>query len=351
VAIKSAAINWPDGRWRFGLRVAVLLAPILLLSGWLLAHEWLEYSAARDAVRGFRSFEATLLAMEKVSAERGPTNGVLGQDLPMPPARAAALRNARATSDAQLARLLDTLDPARCNDCGADRDVVLKLEEDLAAARRNVDRLATVPVAERGDLALEDAVNRMIAVIPEFLPVVVTRTGVIASGDTGVLSYLILARLTVDLREYAGQLGSRFTSALAMHRALTVNEQFAIERTLGRIEQLRAMIDTAVLERPEQVAEAFAVMHLNYFGDGERYVATVRSQLGGPDGAPVSAAEFAARYVPTMRSIVQLRDTVLVLAQNEVVAHSRRALLILVGTGLIEALLIAGFLVAAARMR
>ena len=44
--------------------------------------------------------------MELVSAERGPMNAALGENLPVPPALLASLRNARERSDAKLAELL-----------------------------------------------------------------------------------------------------------------------------------------------------------------------------------------------------------------------------------------------------
>ena len=48
----------------------------------------------------------TLQTMELVSAERGPMNAALGENLPVPPALLASLRDARERSDAKLAELL-----------------------------------------------------------------------------------------------------------------------------------------------------------------------------------------------------------------------------------------------------
>lgn len=164
---------------RFGLSVAIALVPILLLSCWPLAYEWLAYQRADEALRSFRSLQATLLGMEKVSAERGPTNGVLGEDVPIPVARLAALQRAREASDRQLAELTDTLLPEYCAGCDADLDSASRLQTDLAAARANVDRLIALPLAQRGDHAQQDAVRSMFAIIPEFQPIVTTRTSTI----------------------------------------------------------------------------------------------------------------------------------------------------------------------------
>ena len=95
---------------RFGASVAIVLVPVLSLSCWLLGYAWLAYGRADDAARSVQALRMALLAMEKVSAERGPTNGVLGEDLPVPAERSAALQRMRAVSDEHIAKLLTRSD-------------------------------------------------------------------------------------------------------------------------------------------------------------------------------------------------------------------------------------------------
>jgi len=317
---------------RFGVSVAIVLVPVLSLSCWLLGYAWLAYGRADDAARSFQALRVALLAMEKVSAERGPTNGVLGEDLPVPAERQAALRRVRAASDEHLAQLLGSLRPERCPGCDADVDAVRRAQADLATARENIDRLIALPLHSRGNDALADGVNRMIAVIPEFLPVINARTTNVARGDPDVLNCLTLARLAADLREHAGQLGSRFTGALAMHRTLTYEEQLAIERAHGRIDQLRNMIETRVGTQSPLNQNTLAALSALYFGDGLRYVATVHAQASRPGGVDITPAAFAERYVPTMRAITDFRDNVLRLADDDIREHRRAMLLVLVGS-------------------
>ncbi|HJV96254.1 MAG TPA: GGDEF domain-containing protein [Albitalea sp.] len=317
---------------RFGVSVAIVLVPVLSLSCWLLGYAWLAYGRADDAARSFQALRAALLVMEKVSAERGPTNGVLGEDLPLPAERQAALHRARAASDEHIAQLLDTLRPEHCPACTADAGAVRRAQADLANARANIDRLVALPLRSRGSAALADGVDRMIAVIPEFLPVVSARTASVTRGDPDVLNCLILARLAADLREHAGQLGSRFTGALAMHRMLTLAEQLAIERTHGRIDQLRHLIDTRTAGRSSLDQRATAALGTQYFGDGQRYVEAVRASASLPGGVDITTGQFAERYVPTMRAITDFRDSVLHLAENDVRKHRRAMLLVLAGS-------------------
>ncbi|MCT7307419.1 GGDEF domain-containing protein [Ralstonia sp. CHL-2022] len=317
---------------RFGASVAIVLVPVLSLSCWLLGYAWLAYGRADNAARSVQALRVTLLAMEKVSAERGPTNGVLGEDLPVPAERIAALQRMRAASDKHIAELLDALGPEHCPGCEADIKAAGRAQTHLAAARANIDRLTALPLRSRSSSDLADGVNRMIAVIPEFLPIVNARTANITRGDPDVLNCLTLARLSADLREYAGQLGSRFTGALAMHRMLTFEEQLAIERTQGRIDQLRSMIETRVGAQTALNQHAVTTLGAQYFGDGLRYVATVREKASQPGGVDITPAAFAERYVPTMRAITDFRDIVLGLAVDDIREHRRAMLLVLIGS-------------------
>ncbi|MRS98648.1 diguanylate cyclase [Ralstonia pickettii] len=317
---------------RFSASVAIVLVPVLSLSCWLLGYAWLAYGRADDAARSVQALRMALLAMEKVSAERGPTNGVLGEDLPVPAERSAALQRMRAISNDHIGKLLDALGPEHCPGCQADISAARRAQTNLAAARANIDRLTALPLHARSSDDLADGVNRMIAVIPEFLPIVNARTANITRGDPDVLNCLTLARLAADLREYAGQLGSRFTGALAMHRALTLDEQLAIERTQGRIDQLRSMIETRVATPSTVNQHAVATLGAQYFGDGLRYVAAVRAQASQPGGVDTTPAAFAERYVPTMRAITDFRDIVLRMAEDDIRQHRREMLFVLVGS-------------------
>ncbi|SDI39227.1 hypothetical protein [Paraburkholderia phenazinium] len=89
--------------------------------------------------------------------------------MPIPAERAAALQRARHESDRQIALLADSLSRDHCSHCSSELGTVSALQVDLAAARLNVDQLARLARAQRGDHALQDAGNRMIAIIPEFL--------------------------------------------------------------------------------------------------------------------------------------------------------------------------------------
>ncbi|ALS61896.1 GGDEF domain-containing protein [Pandoraea norimbergensis] len=315
--------------------LAIVFVVIVLCAG-LLTLAWRSYQRASDAAQGFDALRATLLAMEKASAERGPANAVLGADLPLPQEAVTALRTAREATNSQLDRLLYVLSSDHCERCGASLRAVEKARLDLAAASANVDLLVQRPREMRSDAAVRDAVDRMIRVIADFTPVASTRIDIIARGAPEALHYIILARLAADLREYAGQLGSQFTASLTTGQTLTEADQRAMERILGRIEQLREMITSRLSDPSELPAGIVSALNTQYFGAGLHYVATVRTLASQPKPAPFSTATFARQYVPTMRSITDFRDAMLTLAQEKVDARRTSALHLLIATAVAE---------------
>lgn len=323
---------------------AVVLCPL----GWLVAHEWAAESRASTALSAFDSYRATLLVMEKVSVERGPTNGALGEDLPIPTVRAQALSQARAESDRRIAALLEILQSPACPDrCALEATRIRAMQADLARRRAAVDALLALPRAERRPAAISEAVAGMIAVIPELAPPLDDVALTVLHGSPDTLYWLLATRLLADYREFAGQLGSQFTAALAARRPLTTDELFAIERLRGRLTQLQVSIHNCLVtsEQSFAVRAALGAMQSRYDGTGIRYVERVRALAIRGQATDISPAKFAAEYVPPMRSITDLRDVLLDLSRHQLEVQRQQALLRLLVT-LGASIVIAGALAA-----
>ncbi|VVE12303.1 GGDEF domain-containing protein [Pandoraea anhela] len=330
--------------------LAIVCAVVILCSG-LLTLAWGAYRQTNEATLALEAFRATLLAMEKASAERGPANAVLGADLPLPAASVSALRNAREATNARLQELLTVLSSDACDQCAGSLRAVERARLDLAAASANVDLLVQRPREMRSDAAVRDAVDRMIRVIADFTPVASSRIDIVSRGAPGALHYIILARLASELREYAGQLGSHFTATLTTRQTLGEADQRIIERTLGRIDQLRDMIAARVVEPPELGPSTLNALNAQYFGEGLHYVATVRTLASQPQPPTLTTAEFASRYVPTMSAITDFRDNMLAHAQRNVEARRARAVRLLVLTAVAELMLVLVIVVALRNFR
>lgn len=324
----------------FGLIVATLFVVVAALAGWLLTFDWRAYFAADDALNAMQRFRASLLVTEKISAERGPMNGMLGADLPatgIPDL--SGLSAARARSDAQLQYLQTLLQKQHCETCAQQIELIKHVRTELAARRRQADIQIHLPRQLRTPEALESCVDGMVAIIPELLPMLSDESAVVIESEPDTLNEVILARLAAELREYAGLLGSRFTVALATHRPLTVDELLLIERTRGRVDQLYALIEGREIQSLRIVQPAFEHMNLQYFDEGLKYVAATRVAASAPGGASLTAAEFARQYVPLMHSITEFRDQVVDQAERVVRARRQAALLDLLGTSVATLLL------------
>ena len=157
-----------------------------MLLAWLVSHQWQGFSRSDQALSDFEIFRAALLAMEKVSAERGPMNAALGEDVPVPAQRIAALRKAREESDASLRDLAAAIEASHCEECAALYGTATHAITTLAEARKHADDVLLVPHQTRSPELLDNAVNHMANVIPIIAGIADGTIGDIVSGDAAV---------------------------------------------------------------------------------------------------------------------------------------------------------------------
>ncbi|TRZ67938.1 MAG: response regulator, partial [Rhodocyclaceae bacterium] len=287
-------------------------------------------------------------ASSRISAERGPTNGALGSELPLPPERVSALAAARAATDQALRETETALKAAP----GFPRaqvvaDSVATAGRQLAGARKQVDVLVNRPRVEREDAQVTAAVNAMIEVIPLFAPGLNVVENVLAQSDPVLINFVMIARLTTEMRDYAGQLGSVFTAPFVARRPLTAEENARIERLLGVIQTLNHQLRLALDKTgtPEELKGALALIDEKFIAGGLPLVRRIQDsgRVGGEYG--MTAAEFAQVYVPQMNVILELRVAALKkisARMSEIDAESKQALLISHGLTVLVALSVLG---------
>lgn len=343
VAPKSLEIHF------IALAAGVLLL-VSVLAGILLYQNWQSYGAASDARRAFGSVRATIRVMEHSSAERGPMNTALGSALPVPVAVVESLRAARARTDGLIDGLLAL---HRGEDGQAKRDEIQQIRQALAEARQDIDQLIPQPREHLSGQMLWDAVSAMVRIIPQWQASLAANAGLVMRSEANAPSLLTLALLASELREQAGLLGSTYTPALSRHRKLTAEEQFRIERVLGRIDELHALIKARMATHPDvRASEVYAHMEQRYFGQGLAYLARVREQASRQsDEAPVSTGDLAVAYVPLMGAITEFRDVLLDEMERHINAHRMAAARLLVVTLAATALLVAALAVALVQFR
>lgn len=329
---------------------AGVLSLVSVLAGILLYQNWQSYGAASEARQAFGSVRATIRVMERASAERGPMNAALGSALPVPPEIAASLATARASTDRLIEDLL-ALHP------GAEgkpkRGEIERIREALADARNDVDQLIATPRDQLSGQMLWDAVSAMVRIIPQWQASLAANAGLVMRSEANAPSLLTLALLASELREQAGLLGSTYTPALSRQRKLTAEEQFRIERVLGRIDELHALIRTRMATHPDvRASEVYARMEQRYFGEGLAYLDRVREQASRQwDEASISTGDLAAAYVPMMGAITEFRDVLLDEMERHIDAHRMAAARLLAVTLAATALLVAALAVALVQFR
>lgn len=333
----------------FWLISAALFLMAVLGLGRLTFIDWRDLRRAEHAVVLIEQLRLGMISAEMASRERGPANGVLGADAPTPQALGHSLNEARLRTDQAYAAFAQALGQVS----GDDRHQSIGRQVDgfqaaLHQARLRVDALSAQPLARREPEAIKAAVDGMVRLVRMLRPSIMLVMEDLQQDQPLLSSTVSSALLAAELRELTGQLGSLLTPALSRQTALSDDERLAIERMRGRIGQLRVLLIARV-----QVANgASAVRHAqerlerDYFGRAEALVRQV-VQAGQTDGRyGLSTAEFAARYVPDMNAIIDMRDALLAEAlQQGAALHlaQRRAMAVMLGmTGLHIALIVLG---------
>ncbi|MCE2658131.1 MAG: diguanylate cyclase [Rubrivivax sp.] len=290
--------------------------------------EWGVQERASQGQAAVNDLRVALVAAEMVSRERGPTNGLMGSGSDDQPQRRERLNEARGRTDTAFGALGQVLAgwPADAGHQQAS-DQFQRAQVALRDARAAVDALAVQPKAQRSPAEIRQRVAAMVAVVPLLAPSVSllaeeARQALPTLGDD-----VQGARMAAELREYAGLLGSHFTAALTSQQPFSIDERAAIERTRGRIDQLRSLIDLR-LRTPGTAAEAKkAWQDVNdaYFNRAASLVDRVVA-AGSSDGRyGMDPAAFAAAYVPDMNSLFGLRDVLLDSAAARAQEQAQRA--------------------------
>jgi diguanylate cyclase (GGDEF)-like protein len=282
----------------------------------------------RAAEQGLNAMELAYSVMklaEKASAERGPTIPVLNDATPADPSKRERLVKARIATDEALQNALNGLEAGLLGKSQEPSKLALaqvqKARDQLVSARIEVDRVSALPFNERTKEELRLTripINQMFLVIDTVFEGL---TGLSAEAERiypDLSLQLVGARYAAELREYAGRLGSQFTVPMATQKALGIDERRAIPEFVGRIQQLRKLVEVRarVTSLDPRLDMAMSEMNKRYFGVGLPFIASLTELglTGEPYG--VDSAQFVARYVPEMKSIVQLRDSMFDVAKE-----------------------------------
>ncbi|MBV8535338.1 MAG: hypothetical protein JO128_07090, partial [Alphaproteobacteria bacterium] len=306
----------------FPLTLAAMLALTAILAGEVVLGQWRSYSQSRHGAEAAHEFAAALYAAEKLSVERGPTNGIFAAEPSNAADWAQRLARARGDTDVALAALVTQLVQ---DELGSRKliEVVADIRDRLAQNRVEIDRIAARPRPERDVAGMRALVGRMVALVSDLIPVLNETEIMVGTADPRLFKLTSVARIGAELREFAGQVGSVFAAPMAAGVPFVEAESFAIERLTGRIIALSQQLDRAVdAAGALPVTDANTNMHEIYLHPGlgliERLTAAGRS-----DGNyKLTSGQFIDLYVPAMQRILTVRNEAL--AQTLAIADADR---------------------------
>jgi len=288
-----------------------VLIPVSALIGIQLTHSWHAHAAARDARSSLCVVQGTLDAMAAVLMERGSMNAALIEGRPISEARQQELQLARNDSDGRIAELLELHRTRNCDGCRDARATIQQIARALAQHRATADRL----IARRRGLIsaqeLNDVVVIMAGLIPALEETALDNSAVVIRHEVESPGLMTIALLAAGLREQAGLLGSAFMPAQVQRRSLSDVETRRIEQQLGRVAQLRALLEVQLSTHADLETRAYPRVQHEYFGAGLEYIAALRRAPPPGDDSQPPEASTQERYVPLMKSILDFRDEVL----------------------------------------
>lgn len=281
------------------LVIAIVVACSLALGGGLILRYHQNLAETRDNLHALAAFRLTLDAVNRISAERGPSNRALGEGPAVSAPSREFLQQARAATDAALAQLAAT---------AAFGDGVPHARETLARARQQVDALAALPLAERGTSEIAAAVDAMFGAYDAARPLVDRGVALLSAGHGDLLGEALVMRMLSGLRDQAGRLGSYLVVPMIHREPMAADRRTAFDEAEGRVQQLWWLVGTlAEVDSDPGVARAQRAVAERFLGEGLPLLQRILGESATGEYS-MTATELTAAVVPSFAPLEELRD-------------------------------------------
>ncbi len=314
MARKASPIGLRTWVWILAGLFVVCTLPLMAIA---LVQGTLRFTAAEDNLVSLRQLRQTFDLANRVSAERGPANSLLGAD----PADAdeqarlaAQLAVARRRVDAALLKL-DTASRADPDVVGA-HGLLADARRRLHSARAAVDRVAAQPQGARRVEDVERATSSMFAVVDRLHVLTSAQINALVSADREAAIPAMQGQVLIDLREHGGRLASNVMAPVAVPGAWRDEQVRAALQTEGRMLELWRLAGSheAVYRSDPGLSWHWDMARRQFFGESLPMIERLIDDGRRGVRPPWTAAEFTARYVPTLQSLEALRDGYLTVA-------------------------------------
>lgn len=281
-----------------GTGIALVCTSILAMS--VIVRSLDDYRRANQNLHELESYRLILDAANQLSAERGPSNSVLGDSGPTHSLLRDRLEAFRARSDASLERLASA---------GVPVEMLAATRAQLQKGRQDVDRLAAVPRSMRRLDDVQSVIENMFEVVDTFQSVIAWKAGVLTMHSPGLAAPVMTGRMFGELREYGGRIASQIMAPIAVAQPQPLKNLVDSNRTRGRILQIwnltgeRQIVshnDVRLLTDLRDVEEQF-------FGEGLRLFDEMVAEGRLSGNYSMTADEFTVRFVRTLAPLERLR--------------------------------------------
>lgn len=274
---------------------------------------WLASRDAYTASRELTAFRDVFRVPEMVAAERTVSVGQLSAPAAAGEAERRALAETRAKTDAAFAAALSALSGTTAAD--AHRDGLDSARRLVAGMRLEIDRLTSVPLAERPANPLGpvlqpareafDHINRMLTAIQ----------GGPTLTDAVIQDNMDLSRQAYSLRQWAAQRGTQLIGAIASRKPMTPAVIEDLANAVGHLEEIWDQVRTMQATRTFSPAVQAAIKEVEtrYFGDNGRLYGAVL-KAGRSDAAYPALPDFRRDHLPGANAPFQIRDAALAAA-------------------------------------
>lgn len=329
-----------------GTGIAFICTSILAVS--VISRSFDDYRRARQNLRGLESYRLILDAANLLSAERGPSNSLLGDSEATHTLLRERLTAFRARSDASLEAL------SAPHGAGVPQALLKPVRAQLLLGRQEVDRVASLPRERRSLDDVQSAIDNMIEVIDVFEPVIAWKAGALTSSNPGLAEPVMTGRIFGELREYGGRIGSQIVAPIAVSQPMRLSNLIDSNRTRGRILELWNLVgDHSAASRGDpRLALPLHDAERMFLGKGLGLIDRLVLEGRKSGQYSMTSDEFTVRYVETLKPLELLRGAFLDVAIERLTETRNSALAILAITTTVAAVILAilvGLTVAAQR--
>ncbi|QCI67625.1 GGDEF domain-containing protein [Phreatobacter stygius] len=335
-----------------GTGIVTVCTIVLAMS--LLVRSYDDFVTARRNLHDVSDYGQLLETANLLSAERGPTNGVLGEEASVDSASRQRLAQFRRASDAALAQLTGhARTPAASDHLHVPPAILDRVLQQLTRARAEVDRLGAMPLQDRRLAEIQHAIESMFAVVDLLQPAIGWKVQRLIERDASLAGPVLIGQMLGDLREYGGRIASQIMAPIAARQPLALANLIDFSRTRGRLLELWQLVGRQTNSAADpRLADVRHTAEQQFFGQGLTMLDDLVQEGRRSGDYSMTPAELTARFVPTLRPLEQLRRGFLDQTIEQVSADRDRALRTLAATaGLTTAILaiLAGLIVSAQR--